>query len=82
MTVLARGCAPILPQLQLNILEKLANGESRETTAQALGISTATLRREMEEARDALGCDTTLQVAAVAGVLDWITIELPIPCIR
>ena len=61
-----------LPELQTAILRRFAEGESSAQVARALSISEATMRRNLQEARDALGAVSTanaIYLAAKGGLI-------------
>ena len=61
-----------LPELQTEILRRFAEGESSAQVARALSISEATMRRNLQEARDALGAVSTanaIYLAAKGGLI-------------
>lgn len=61
-----------LPELQLRILRLYAEGRSSIQVARALAVSEATMRRNLKEARDALGAENTanaIHIATKAGLI-------------
>jgi len=61
-----------LSELQTSILRRFAEGESSAQVARALSISEATMRRNLQDARDALGASSTanaIYLAAKGGLI-------------
>lgn len=61
-----------LSELQTAILRRFAGGESSAQVARALSISEATMRRNLQEARDLLGAASTanaIYLAAKEGLI-------------
>lgn len=61
-----------ITELQAAILRRLAEGGSSAQVARGLAISEATMRRNLQEARDALGAVSTanaIYVATKAGLI-------------
>lgn len=55
-----------LTRLQMAILKGLAEGDSSAQVSRALAISEATMRRNLQEARDALGAVSTANAIYIA----------------
>ena len=55
-----------LTELQIAILKQLAEGGSAAQVSRALAISEATMRRNLQEARDALGAGSTANAIYIA----------------
>ena len=55
-----------LTELQIAILKRLAEGGSAAQVSRALAISEATMRRNLQEARDALGAGSTANAIYIA----------------
>lgn len=61
-----------LSELQRDILKRLAERNSSAQAARALAVSEATMRRNLQEARDALGAVSTanaIYIATKAGLI-------------
>ena len=55
-----------LSELQLQILNRYAMGDSSRQVARAVGASEATMRRVLREARDSLGAVNTVNAVYLA----------------
>jgi DNA-binding CsgD family transcriptional regulator len=57
---------------QLDLLERLARGESLTASSLALGVSERTLRRRLADVRRAAGTSTLVQTVAWAVRRGWV----------
>lgn len=73
------GAQPVLTPRQLEILARLADGQSPDAIARSLGVSRVTVRNHVQAAMERLGARTRLEAAMIAARTGLLSVPTETP---